>query len=53
MSTARKKVKKASSAWNQEGPAGEQRGYRVDEKSPVGKLQQRNKRTKEILDQLD
>ena len=53
MSDARKKVKRAAGSVSKKGPAGEQRNYKVDRKSPIGKLQERNKRTKSILDQLD
>ena len=45
MGSARKKHKK--------GPAGEQRNYRVDERSPIGKAQARNRKVKNMLDQLD
>ncbi len=53
MSATRKKLKRAKKMYQQKGPAGEQRGYRVSEKSPVGKIQARNRRTKQMLDELD
>lgn len=49
MSSTRKKKRK----FGQEGEGGEKRSYKVDEKSPVGKAQARNRKVKSMLDQLD
>lgn len=52
MSATRKKMKRAKK-YMAKGPAGEQRDYPVTEKSPVGKLQAKSRRTQAMLDELD
>lgn len=51
MSGTRKKMKRAAKKYKAGGEAGEKRGYKVDRKSPIGKLQARNKRMKEMMDE--
>ena len=51
--TATKKLRRAANRASQPGAAGEKRNVKLHKASPIGKLQARNKRTKDILDQLD
>ena len=53
MSTTRKKMKRGAAKMRGKGPAGESRNVRLDKKSPIGKLQARNRSVKNQLDQLD
>ncbi len=52
MSSTRKKLKRAKTGFNQPGAGGEYRNLRANPDSGIGKLQEHNRRQKELLDQL-